>query len=158
VKQYHTDTRVSIVAIYDLAQKAFSKHSDRHPELAGLVQALFIFFDDLLFHLKQEEQILFPNIIELSEKKLHEGGFNYGTFGLIKEYALTMQNEHQDVIRQLEFFRRLTNNYELPDAAVLYQSLLSKMKEFDHQMIQHIEFENNFLLPRAIMMDENLRC
>lgn len=155
INQYHFNTRENVVVIYDLAQKVFSRHSEKHPELAKLVEALFLFFDDLLFHLKKEEQILFPNIIQLTEKKLHEGSFNYSTFGVIKEYALTMQNEHQDVVKQLEFFRRLTNDYRLPeDGSVLYQSLFTKMKQFENEIMQHIQLENNYLFPKAIQMDE----
>lgn len=155
VKQYHFNTRENVVIIYDLAQKVFSKHSEKHPELEKLVEALFLFFDDLLFHLKKEEQILFPNIIQLTEKKLHEGSFNFSTFGVIKEYALTMQQEHQNVLNQLEFFRTLTNNYSLPeDSSNSYQSLIAKMKEFENEMKQHIQVENNFLFPKAIRMDE----
>lgn len=156
IKQYHFNTRKNVVVIYDLAQQVFSKHNEKHPELAKLVEALFLFFDDLLCHLKKEEQILFPNIIQLTEKKLHEGSFNYSTFGVIKEYVLTMQNEHRDVLKQLGFFRRLTNDYRFPeDCSVLYQSLLSKMKEFENEMMQHIQLENDFLFPRAIQMDGN---
>ena|SRR5687767_9697614 len=155
IKQYHFNTREDVVVIYDLAQKVFCRHSEKHPELAKLVEALFLFFDDLLFHLKKEEQILFPNIIQLTEKKLHDGSFNYSTFGVIKEYALTMQNEHQDVVKQLEFLRRLTNDYRLPeDGSVLYQSLFSKMKQFENEITQHIQLENNFLFPKAIQTDE----
>jgi iron-sulfur cluster repair protein YtfE (RIC family) len=57
-------------------------------------KTLFLFFDDLLFHLKKEEQIIFPKIIQLTEKKLQEGTFNYSTLEIIKEYSITMQNEH----------------------------------------------------------------
>jgi regulator of cell morphogenesis and NO signaling len=156
IKHYHFNTRKNVVVIYDLAQQVFSRHNEKHPELAKLVETLFLFFDDLLCHLKKEEQILFPNIIQLTEKKLHEGSFNYSTFGVIKEYVLTMQNEHRDVLKQLGFFRRLTNDYRFPqDCSVLYQTLLSKMKEFENEMVQHIQLENDFLFPRAIQMDEN---
>ena len=156
IKHYHFNTRKNVVVIYDLAQQVFSRHNEKHPELAKLVEALFLFFDDLLFHLKKEEQILFPNIIQLTEKKLHEGSFNYSTFGVIKEHVLTMQNEHHDVLKQLGLFRRLTNDYRIPeDCSVLYKSLLSKMKEFENELMQHIQLENDFLFPRAIQMDEN---
>jgi regulator of cell morphogenesis and NO signaling len=156
IKQYHLSARVDVVVIYDLAQKVFWRHSEKHPELAKLVEALFLFFDDLLFHLKNEEQILFPNIIQLSETKLHEGYFNYSTFGVIREYALTMQNEHKEVVQQFDFFRRLTNDYRTPeDGSILCQSLFSKMKEFESEMMQHIQLENDILFPKAILMDEN---
>ncbi len=156
IERYHFTTRKNVGAIYDLAQKAFSRQSEKHPELAKLVESLFLFFDDLLFHLKKEEQILFPNIIQLNEKIVHEGSFNYSTFGVIKEYALTMQKEHRDVVKQLKFFRQLTNDYRLPeDGSILCQSLFSKMKQFESEMIEHIQLENDFLFPKAIRMDEN---
>jgi regulator of cell morphogenesis and NO signaling len=156
INQYHFNTRENVVVIYDLSQKVFSRHSEKHPELAKLVETLFLFFDDLLFHLKKEEQILFPNIIQLSKKKLHQGSFSYSTFGVIKEYALTMQNEHRDVVKQLDFFRRLTNDYRAPeDAGALYKSLFVKMKEFENEMMELIRLEDNFVIPKAIQMDEN---
>lgn len=120
IKQYHFSVRVDVVVIYDLAQKVFWRHSEKHPELAKLVEALFLFFDDLLFHLKNEEQILFPNIIQLSETKLHEGYFNYSTFGVIREYALTMQNEHKEVVQQFDFFDGLPTIIEHQKTAAYY--------------------------------------
>jgi regulator of cell morphogenesis and NO signaling len=156
IKEYHFKARKDVVAIYDLAQKVFFSHSGKNTEVPKLVETLFLFFDDLLFHLKKEEQILFPNILHLTEKKLHEGSFNYSTFGVIKEYALTMQNEHLEVIKQFGFLRRLTNNYTLPgDTDKLYQTLVSKMKAFENEMMWHIKLENDFLFPKAIKMDEN---
>lgn len=155
-RQYHSNTRKDVVTIYELAQKVFLRHGDKNPELAMLTETLFLFFDDLLFHLKTEEQILFPSIIHLNEKKVHEGSFNYSTFGLIKEYSSTMQVEHRDVIKQFQFLRRLTNDYKVPEhGSMLYQSLFSKMRTFEKEMLRHIQLENDFLFPRAIRMDEN---
>lgn len=71
IKQYHIDARKNIVVIYDLAQNVFGKQSEKHPELAKLTEALFLFFDDLSFHLTTEEQILFPNILQLNEQKTY---------------------------------------------------------------------------------------
>lgn len=157
VNGYHSNTRKNIAVIYDLAQKVFCRHSEKHSELPKLVETLFLFFDDLLFHLKKEEQILFPNIIQLAEKRLHEGTFNYSTFGVIKEYTLSMQAEHRDVVRQLQFLRRLTNDYRPPeDCSKSYQTLFAKMKAFENEMILHIQLENDFLFPKAIQMDEKL--
>jgi len=157
IYEYHFNARENVAVIYDLAQKLFCRHNGKHPELSKYVETLFLFFDDLLFHLKKEEQIIFPKIIQLTEKKLQEGTFNYSTLEIIKEYSITMQNEHRDIVNQLEFFRRLTNNYTLPeDCSKTYQSLFTKMKEFENEMIQHIQVEDNFLFPRAIQMAENL--
>lgn len=155
IKPYHFKTKKDIVIIYDLAQNVFVNHRKKHPEIVKLVEALFLFFDDLSFHLKKEEQILFPNIIQLTEKKTHVESMNYTTFGMIKELALIMQQEHQAVIKQLDFFRRITNNYLIPkDGSIAYKDLIERMKRFEKNLLEHIALENSILFPNAIRMDE----
>ena len=53
ITHYHNNARKSIICIYDLAQRVSVKHSYMHPELSKLTEALFLFFDDLLFHFKK---------------------------------------------------------------------------------------------------------
>lgn len=155
IKHYHRDTRQGVITIYNLAQKVSGKHREKHPELAELTTALFLFFDDLLFHLKKEEQILFPNIIQLIKKKVPAEATTYTTFGLIKELSLVMQSEHRSVVRELKYFRRLTNNYMIPpDACRSYRHLFERMKEFERDLMVHMSVENDVLFPRAIQMDE----
>lgn len=156
VRHYHSKAKTDIIEIYELAQRLFSESCDKHPELAKLVEALFLFFDDLSFHLKNEEQILFPNIIHLHEKKLHEGSFDYGTSGIIKEYSLKMRREHEEIERQFEWFRTITNDYKLPDSAnLLYASLFSKMKQFESEKKLHMQIESQFLLTKVMQLYEN---
>lgn len=155
IKPYHFKTKKDIVIIYNLAQNVFVNHREKHPELAKLVEALFLFFDDLSFHLKKEEQILFPNIMQLIEKKTHVESMNYTTFGMIKELALIMQKEHQAVIKQLDFFRQITNNYLIPkDGSIAYKDLIERMKRFENNLLAHIDLENSILFPRTVQMDE----
>lgn len=158
VNHYHSNTRKNIIGIYDLAQKVSGKHSERHPELPKLVAALFLFFDDLLFQLKKEEQILFPNIIQLMEKRAWAGSATYTTFGIIEDSALLMQNEHQAAVKELKFLRRLTNNYLIPaDACISYKYLFTRMKEFETDLMLHIVLKDNILFPKAIRMDSEMK-
>jgi|ADGO01.1.fsa_nt_gi regulator of cell morphogenesis and NO signaling len=156
VRHYHLNAKSDIVEIYELAQKLFTTSCDKHPELAKLVEELFLFYDDLLFHMKKEEQILFPGITHLCDKKLHEGAFDYSTFGIVNEYSMQMREEHEDIERRFESFRQLTNNYKLPDDAnLLYTSLFSKMRQFESEMMQHMQFESQFLLTKVMQLYEN---
>jgi len=155
IQHYHCDARKNIVLIYDLAKKVAGKHRDEHPELAKLTTALFLFFNDLSFHLKNEEQILFPNIRQLIEKRSHGESSTYTTFGLIEESVLVLENEHQTSVNELKFIRRLTNNYLIPaDASESYKYLFERLKAFEKDLIQHIRLENDILFPKAIQMDE----
>lgn len=155
ITHYHNNARESIICIYDLAQRVSVKHSYMHPELSKLTEALFLFFDDLLFHLKKEEQILFPNIIRLMKKVSAFETSTYTRFGLVKELVLLMQNENYALIRKLMGLRELTNNYMIPgDACSYYKSLFERMKEFEKGLLLFIHLENDNLFPKAIHMEE----
>lgn len=154
IQHYHCDAKKNIVFIYDLAKKVAGKHRGEHPELAKLSTALFLFFNDLSFHLKKEEQILFPNIRQLIEKSSHAESFTYTTFGLIEESVLVLKNEHQTSVNELKFIRGLTNNYLIPaDASESYKYLFERLKAFEKDLIQHIHLENDILFPKAIQME-----
>ena len=53
IYEYHFNTRENVAVIYDLAQKLFCRYNGKHSELSKFVEALFLFFDDLLFQLKR---------------------------------------------------------------------------------------------------------
>ena len=155
IRNSRFDTRENMIGIYDLAQAVCVKHSDRYPELSKLTAALFLFFQDLFFHLKKEEQVLFPNIILLMRKAAPAAATSYATFRLIKEYALVSQDEHQVAVKELKFLRQLTNNYMIPaDACGYYKHLYQRMEEFEHELLLHIYLENDILFPQAIQMGE----
>jgi len=155
ITHYHNKARENIICIYDLAQRVSVKHSYMHPELSKLTEALFLFFDDLLFHFKKEEQILFPNIIRLVKKASAVETSTYTRFGLVKELVLLMQNENYVIIKKLMGLRELTNNYMIPgDACSYYKSLFERMKEFEKGLLLFIHLENDNLFPKAIHMEE----
>lgn len=155
IQHYHFDTRKNIICIYDLAHRVSVKHGYMHPELSKLNTALFHFFDDLLFHLKKEEQILFPNIISLMGKVSTVETSMYTKFGLVKELAVSMQDENYARIKKLMVLRELTNNYMIPgDACSYYKSLFESMKEFEKRLLLYIHLENDNLFPKAIQLEE----
>lgn len=68
-----------------------------------------------------------------------------------------MQKEHEIAGEDLSFFRRLTNDYQLPaDACNSYTYLFQKMQEFETDLLQHIHLENNILFPKALELDKEL--
>ncbi len=154
INTHHRYARENAVMIYDLAQNVANHHSEKHPELTKLVTALFLFLNDLLNHLKKEEQILFPNIKQLVRKKRSKDRITYTTFGFIKQTVIEMKKEHLASCKELKLFRKLTNNYVVPtDACISYKYLLEKIKEFEDNLILHVHLENNILFPKATALD-----
>jgi len=155
LSQAHLDTRDNVIRIYDLAQAVCVKHSGEHSELSALAAALFLFFHDLLVHLRKEEQTLFPNIVRLTKGTLSPGSAIYTTFGLVKESVIAMRKEHEGAVDELKFFRQLTNDYLIPgDACTSYKHLFEKMKAFEKDLMFQIELENGILFPKAIQVAE----
>jgi regulator of cell morphogenesis and NO signaling len=126
-----------------------------YPNLSKLVEHFFFFFHGLLCQFKKEEQILFPNIIHLAEKKLHEGVLNYGAFGMVREYAGEMKRQHRAVLKSLSVFRDLTGDYKCMEGDCRsYMILMDKMKDFEKELLEHINLEIEVLIPKAIQLDD----
>ena len=157
INTHHQYAKKSAVIIHDLAQKVANDHNEKHPELINLTTALFLFFHDLLNHMKKEEQILFPNIKQLVKNKSHKERAMYTTFGLIKESVRRMQKAHQAMSKDLKLLHELTNDYKLPEGSCnSYKYLFEKMKEFEADFLVHVYLENNILFPKALAEDEGL--
>lgn len=157
VQHYHRDARKNIVLIYDLAKQVAGENREKHPELAKMTTALFLFFGNLSFHFKKEEEILFPTIIKLVEKRSHAGSLTYTTFGMIEETVHVLESEDRASVTELRSIRELTNDYLIPaDAGVSYGHLFEKMKSFERELLQDIRLENDILFPKAIQMDTDL--
>jgi regulator of cell morphogenesis and NO signaling len=155
VTRYHNNLNDQASLIYDLGNNLFRSDGYLYPNLSKLVEHFFIFFQDLLCQFSKEEQILFPNIIHLAEKKLHEGVLNYAALGIVREYADKMKRQHQAVLEGLSVFRDLTGNYKIIEGDCRsYMDLMEKMKEFEKELIEHINVEVEILIPRAIRLSE----
>src|SRR5436190_11151511 len=155
---HHHYAKERAVVIFDLARKVAIRHGEKHPELIKLGEALFLFLNDLLNHLKKEEQILFPNILQLVKMKSRAEKITYTTFGFIKESVIKMKKEHLTAGKELKLFRNLTNEYMIPaDACNSYKDLFEKMKEFENDLFFHVHLEHNILFPKAIALDEEVK-
>ena len=157
INTHHRYAKESAVIIYDLAQNVAHRHSHKHPELRKLTTALFLFLNDLLNQLKNEEQMLFPNIRQLIKNKGCREVNTHATFGFINDSVGKLKKQHLAAGKELKLLRKLTNDYMLPaDACNSYKFLFEKMKEFENDLFLHVHLENNILFPKATALDEKL--
>ncbi len=154
INTHHRYVKDNAETIYGMAVKVAQHHGENHPELKKLAQGTHHFLEDLLNHMAKEEQILFPAIKEAVAIK--RGGASQGNTQTIsvKQPIQMMQKEHEISGEDLTYFRKLTNDYELPeDACNSYSYLFSKMQEFEDDLHQHIHLENNILFPKALELE-----
>lgn len=142
---HHKYVKEALPVIWQFGQKVAEHHGDTHPELIDLRAAILREAEDLLDHLEKEEQILFPAIKQLAAG---EKGLPY-----IRGTVEVMMKEHSSSGESLEEWRRLTNDYQVPEGACnSYRFLYEKLQEFDTDLRQHIHLENNILFPKALAM------
>ncbi len=155
VKVHHRILKEDAIIIHDLAHKAAYHHLGSVPRLSKLASALFLFLDDLLFHLRKEEQILFQNIRQLGKAKSCTLKKLGTTLELIKESAGLMMKEHITINAELNEFRELTNDFTPPGGAShWHKDLFMKMKKFESDLSVHINLENQVVFPRAVLLAE----
>ncbi len=157
INTHHRYIKESAPVITDMVRKVATHHEKNHPELTNLQINVQRFLDDMLNHMKKEEEALFPKIKQLISEKNNPGKKMNLQPGFVKHATWTMQKKHEVSGEDLQFFRKLTHDYLLPeDARNSYKFLFEKMKEFEEDLIQHIHLENNILFPKAISLEDDL--
>ena len=157
VNTHHRYVKENAENLNDMAIKVAEHHGDGHPELNRLATITYHFLQDLLDHIVKEEEVLFPVIKQIVAKtKNAESETNY-RIGSLNEPISLLLKEHDIANEDLNFFRKLTDNYTLPEGACnSYRYLFQKMQEFENDFKAHIHLENNILFPKALQMDAEL--
>jgi len=153
---HHQYIKEHFKELKEIAQKVAEKHGEQYPELNRLSSSVSFFMDSLHNHILKEERLLFPAIKEALDQKAGKAPSN-SQFepGFIKQSIQVLQKEHHISGEDLTFFRKITNDYELPeDACSSYRHLFAKLQEFESDLQIHIHLENNILFPKALKLEE----
>jgi len=158
INTHHQYVKENTAFIKELANKVAKVHGDHHPEAIRIAYIFSHVADDLILHLKKEEQILFPYIKELVAVQTNGGIMEGSTFGNVTNPIQIMEAEHEQAGEALQTIRDLSNNFKLPeDACNSYMILYKKLDEYENDLHRHVHLENNVLFPKAILLEEQLR-
>jgi regulator of cell morphogenesis and NO signaling len=122
-----------------------------HPQfgdLGGLLDALDA---ELTQHMRKEEMVLFPWIVETERRQT---GKSRGCSSLVHPIAV-MEHEHRDATEALDRMRWLTGYYRCEpglDSSLL--ALLEGLAALDDDLRRHIREENDVLFPRALQLEK----
>lgn len=147
VNQHHTYVKESVDIINEFAQKVARVHGGHHPENVKIAELFLALSKDLIEHLDDEEQNLFPAIKELLNTKSEVAAAE------IEKSLKTNEEEHDnagDIIKEIQ---KLSNDFAVPgDACNTYKALYNMLDEFTNDLFQHIHIENNILIPKVRAM------
>ncbi len=157
VNTHHQYIKDNAENLNDLAIKVAEHHGENNLELNRISNLMYHFLQDLLDHIINEEEVLFPVIKQIVSKKKNIDTVITYKMGSLVEPINLLKKEHEIAEMDLSFFRTLTNDYALPESACSsYRYLFQKMKEFEADLQKHFDLENNILFPKLLQVDLDL--
>ena len=157
VDKHHQYIKDNAESLNGLAIKVSEHHGTDHPELHRVATQTHHFLQDLLDHIANEEEVLFPVIKQgLAKKRKSDEKVTY-EIGTLDHPIRILTKDHEIAGEDLNFLRRITNNFTPPkNACNSFSYLYSKLKEFEEDLHTHIRLENDYLFPKALKQDEEL--
>jgi regulator of cell morphogenesis and NO signaling len=144
----NTHHKYVLKALPDLVHytvKLSSVHGDRHPELLEVASLFSEINRELLQHLKNEEEVLFPTL----KKVLKSRSAEFKKI-MISEIA-RLSDEHEFAGGAMDKINVITNNYRVPaDGCNTYEVTFKLLEEFEDDLHTHVHLENNILFPKAL--------
>ena len=158
VRTHHQTVRQELPRFVELSQRIATKHGSKAPhfkEVAALIEQLR---DEMFAHLAKEEQMLFPYIARLEDAAQDPSLVPSDCFRSVAQPISVMLQEHDSAEGIVEQIRELTIGFEAPRKAcprnsAFHAGLATKEKK----QRQHVHVENDFLFPRAIALEAELR-
>ncbi|MEI7503151.1 MAG: iron-sulfur cluster repair di-iron protein [Paludibacter sp.] len=122
-------------------------HGSNHPELVEIATLFSQINVELLQHLKNEEEVLFPAI-----KVLLKSNSSAAKATIISEIT-RMKGEHEFAGGAMDNINVLSHNYQVPsDGCSTYQVAYKLLEQFEDDLHVHVHLENNILYPKALVL------
>jgi len=150
VNTHHAYLNGEMEKIAAYAHKIAEVHGDHHEEVIEIATIFDRIFIDMVKHLREEEEVLFPAI----KRSYVAGAVNTtpeaGDRRIIRDSLETLYREHEEVGEAVHRIRQLSNDYEIPaDVCNTFVVTYKKLKEFEDDLHKHVHLENNILFPKA---------
>jgi regulator of cell morphogenesis and NO signaling len=145
VNTHHKYVLRTLPDLVGYTTKIAAVHGDNHPELKDVAEIFSRINTELLQHLRNEEEVLFPSIKEV----LKSGSENAKT--KIKSEIERMSGEHEFAGGAMDRINVITSGYSVPaDGCNTYQVTFRLLAQFEDDLHTHVHLENNILYPKAL--------
>lgn len=147
VNTHHKYVLKTLPELVFYTQKIADVHGDHHPELIEIASIFSQINIELLQHLKNEEEVLFPAI------KKAEAGNDAETSSIIASEIDRMEGEHDFAGGAMDKINIISKQYLLPeDACNTYRVAFQLLEQFEDDLHVHVHLENNILYPKALKL------
>lgn len=150
INTHHNFVRLKTGEIPIYAAKVARVHGESHPENVEIFRRFSILANDLIEHLTDEEETVFPLIKRLSEKRAAGIALNEEDKLAIKTELDKMIDDHEGAGEAMAAIRELSHDFTPPeDACRTYQVLYQNLAGFEDDLHKHVHLENNILFKKA---------
>lgn len=147
---HHRFVRQKSEEIKTYATKVARVHGERHPENIEIFKNFSALTVELLNHLEEEENKVFPLIKELYRQSKEGVAVSEKQQDQLREELDAMLSEHEDAGGLMAEIRELSNQFTPPgDACTTYRILYQNLDGFEQDLHKHVHLENNILFKKA---------
>ena len=155
---HHQFLKTSLADTAAILKDFADGHKKQYPEMQEVNMLFTKLEQEIIPHLKYEEGTIFPYILQIAHA--HENKDSYAKLlvkTLRKPLQVIMKHEDNALSALILKIRLLTNNYTIPEKACVSHSLaVSRLKDLDTDLMQHLFLENEVLFPRAMQIEAEL--
>lgn len=145
VNTHHKYVLKTMPELVTYTKKIASVHGERHSELAEVADLFTQINRELLQHMKNEEEVLFPSIKEAVNSQSEKAKMT-----IISEIA-RLSGEHEFAGEAMDKINVITDNYKVPaDGCNTYHVTFRLLEQFEEDLHTHVHLENNILFPKAL--------
>lgn len=135
VARYHADLRTDLPRLLELARTVERVHAERDDRPVGLPEHLADVSLEVLRHLEDEEQRVFPAILASRARRTDPG-------------VVALVRDHDALGHALARTRDLTRDFTAPpDACPTWRALYAGLRDLERAIMLHAHLENNVLIP-----------
>jgi regulator of cell morphogenesis and NO signaling len=147
VNTHHKYVIKTLPELMFYTQKIADVHGDHHPELLEIASVFSQINTELLQHMKNEEEVLFPAIKKAETNQYPK------VRALIASEIERMSGEHDFAGGAMDSINVISKQYLLPeDACNTYRVAFQMLEQFEDDLHVHVHLENNILYPKALKL------
>ncbi len=147
VNSHHKYVTKALPDLLFYTRKIAGVHGERHRELLQVAEIMVHLNKELLQHLKQEEDVLFPAIKEVLKSDSADAR------KMLASEIARMSGEHEFAGGAMDTINAITHGYVVPeDGCDTYRLTFKLLKQFEDDLHVHVHLENNILYPKALLL------
>jgi regulator of cell morphogenesis and NO signaling len=158
VRVHHQRVRQDLPELVRQARKLTGKNAEQAPALEPVGKLVEQLQQQMLTHIRKEEEVLFPFIVQMEENSILAYPPAHACFRSVSHPVFMLVQEHESATSIMKEIRCCTGDFSLPELVCpMHRALLDGLRGFEADLQEHVHLENDILFPRSIQMEAELQ-